>query len=113
MQDSHWDHKELDISSGSIQLKTSSDTKKSTEKQPLPSYQELREKAETDILKIGSYLKGKTEYEIEEKITKKRNDTFVPDSTEQYGLEPVLPLLDTYAQSALRRRIVHDQLDLV
>ena len=80
-------------------------------KQPLPNYKELREKAEIDQLKIGSYLKGKTEYEVEERIKKKQTDTCESDNIEQYDVEPVLPLLDMYAQRALRRRIVHDQLD--
>lgn len=57
-------------------------------------------------------MKGKTEYELEEKSTKKRDDTCVSDNME-HRPEPVLPLLDAYAQSALRRRIVHDQLDRV
>lgn len=80
----------------------------------MPSYEELREKANVDMLKIGSYLKGKTEYEIDERIKKrKKDDGGLIDITEQNASDPVLPLLDTYAQGALRRRIVHDQLDRV
>ena len=63
-------------------------------------------------MKIGSYLKGKTEYELEEKSKKKHDDKSVSDTMEHHPA-PVLPLLDACAQSALRRRIVHDQLDRV
>ena len=80
-------------------------------KKPLPSYEELRDRAEVDMLKLGSYLKGKTDYEIEEKIKNKHVDK--ADSEKQNPPIPVLPLLDNYAQGALRRRIVHDQLDRV
>ena len=81
------------------------------EKKPLPSYDELREKAEVDMLKINSYFQGKTEYTIEDKVRqKKKSDVIEPESQVDIP-EPVLPLLDKHAQGALRRKIVHDQLE--
>ena len=81
----------------------------------MPSYAELREKAEIDKLKIDSYFKGKTDYELEDKVKSKKKDKNVGDVDykEQNDSNHVLPLLDTHAQGALRRRIVHDQLDRV
>ena len=79
------------------------------DKKPLPSYDELREKAEVDMLKINSYFQGKTEYTIEDKVHQKKisnEPEFQVDNP-----EPVLPLLDKHAQGALRRKIVHDQLE--
>ena len=49
----------------------SKNSSKRDDKSPLPSYNELREKAEVDMLKINSYFKGKTEYTIEEKLNEK------------------------------------------
>ena len=91
----------------------SKNSSKRDEKSPLPSYNELREKAEVDMLKINSYFKGKTEYTIEEKLNEKKKSN-VPESLSQDNdPEPVLPLIDKHAQGALRRKIVHDQLERV
>ena len=89
--------------------------KESEKRQPVPSYEEIQEKAEVDMLKIGSYLKGKTEYQVEEKRKgkKKHESSCDIQGIEQETSEPVLPLLDSFAQGALRRRIFHDQLDSV
>ena len=106
------DQKELRNSSDSSKIENS-DVIGSEKKKPMPSYEELRENVEIDTLKIGSYFKGKTEYEIVEKTKsdKKNGNNSYLDDKEQHDSDHVLPLLDTYAQGALRRRIVHDQLD--
>ena len=81
------------------------------DKKPLPSYDELREKAEVDMLKINSYFQGKTEYTIEDKVNQKKKLNVIEPESLVDNPEPVLPLLDKHAQGALRRKIVHDQLE--
>ena len=49
------------------------ETLRTTEKRPMPSYDALREISETELLKVGSYLKGKTEFEIADKNNLKKN----------------------------------------
>ena len=96
-------------------------TSNSQTKGPSPNYEEIQEKAEIDMLKIGSYFRGKTEYEIEEKSRKKesgiksKQEQFLDKSKEDacMAVDHILPLVDCHAQGALRRRIVHDQLDRV
>ena len=77
----------------------------------MPSYDELREKAEVDMLKINSYFQGKTEYAIEDKVHQKKKSKVLEPEFQVDNPEPVLPLLDKHAQGALRRKIVHDQLE--
>ena len=78
----------------------------------MPSYDQLRQKTEVEMLKTSSYFKGKTEYSVEDKRNEiKKNKVLEANTTEE--LEPILPLLDKHAQGALRRRIVHDQLERV
>lgn len=83
-----------------------------TVKSPLPSYDEIRRKSEVEMLKISSYFKGKTEYTVEDKGNENKKDK-VSEVKTTAEPEPILPLLDKHAQGALRRRIVHDQLERV
>ena len=59
-----------------------------------------------DNLKLGAFLSGRTEYEESKvEIVEKENGSGDPT--------PRVPLVDKHAQGALRRKIVHDQLDRV
>jgi len=79
-------------------------------------FEKLREEAEVERLKIASYFKGKTEFEKEDrpKVRPSSKVAKVPEIEERSDqVEPRIPLIDKYAQGALRRRVVHDQLDRV
>ena len=70
-------------------------------------YKELRKETVVENLKLGAFLSGRTDYtESKEKVVES-----------QLGADddpkPNIPLLDKHAQGALRRKIVHDQLDRV
>ena len=68
--------------------------------------QQLRKETVDDNLKLGAYLSGKTEFdESKVEIVEKENGSD--------DLQPSVPLVDKHAQGALRRRIVHDQLNRV
>ena len=69
---------------------------------PLPDYATLREEAKKADFKVRAYYQGKTAYEDGGSINISETDN---NST------PVLPLVDTHAQNALRRRIVLDRLN--
>jgi len=69
----------------------------------LPDYEQLKKDAENQELKIVSYIQGKTECESPEIVSK-------DDSSDRLVS---IPLVDKHAQGALRRRIVHEQLDRV
>lgn len=70
---------------------------------------ELREESELEMLKMSSFLRGRTEYNAVGSEEKERND----DDDDGGSQGPNLPLVDRVAQVALRRRIVHEQLDRV
>jgi hypothetical protein len=70
----------------------------------LPDYEQLKKDAEKQELKIVSYLQGKTDCETPEIVS---NDDNSSDRLVS------IPLVDKHAQGALRRRIVHEQLDRV
>ena len=68
--------------------------------------QKPREEKVEDNRKLGAFLSGRTEYEESKvEILEKQNGSD--------DLQPSVPLLDKHAQGALRRKIVHDQLDRV
>lgn len=85
-----------------------SPVEKAATSKPLPSYDELKKQSETELLKVGSFLKGKTEIVIHEKNTDKKSDA---GSVDEGEVLVNVPLIDKHAQGALRRRIVHDQLE--
>ena len=97
-EDKDWDESELGVTH---------EPRENSEKSP---YEKIREDAEVERLKISSYFKGKTEFEQEVKSVRKKGAEIQEQSTQ---FEPKLPLVDKYAQGALRRRVVHDQLDRV
>ena len=74
---------------------------------PLPSYEELKKQSEKDLVKVGSFLQGKTMVVIQEKKPS------VGSSDDPADAEDLIkvPLVDKHAQGALRRRVVHDQLE--
>jgi len=76
-------------------------------KQPMPNYEDLKKEVTTDLLKVSSYFKGKEMYN--EDISKKK-DIIDKENDDDYD-EPRLPLVDKFAEVALRRRIVLDKLD--
>jgi len=76
-------------------------------------YDQLRLEAEVERLKISSFLQGKTEYDHQDPGKKKKGGKGGGAIRERETVEPRIPLVDKYAQGALRRRIVHDQLDRV
>lgn len=76
---------------------------------PLPSYDELQKEEEVNAAKISSFLKGKTVAEIREHKPMKKKKSEEPEAER----ETMIPLLDKHAQGALRRRIVHDNLERV
>ena len=80
-------------------------------------FEKLQQEALVERLKISAYLQGKTEFDKEDTITKKKSEKGrIKDIEERQNdpsLEPRIPLVDKYAQGALRRRIFHDQLDRV
>jgi len=80
----------------------------SNDKLPMPNYVDLQKEVETDMLKVSSYLKGKEVYE--EDIGKKR-EIVVKENEGDDEDEPRLPLVDKYAEVALRRRIVVEKLN--
>lgn len=68
--------------------------------------QHLRQETGVENLKLGAFLSGRTDYdESKVEIVEKQNESDDP--------RPCVPLVDKHAQGALRRRIVHDQLDRV
>ena len=71
----------------------------------LPDYEQLKNDAEEQKLKIGSYFKGKTDFEVSSGET-----TSGSEKSERFF---TMPLVDKHAQGALRRRIVNEQLDRV
>jgi len=74
----------------------------------------MRLEAAVERLKIASYLRGKTEYEQEEEPKNKIKEVGnIREREEAAAAEPRIPLVDKYAQEALRRRVVHEQLDRV
>lgn len=100
----------LKLSKADRKIDGTDETLRTTEKRPMPSYDALREISETELLKVGSYLKGKTEFEIADKNNLKKNKDLGPEEDECNSVS-TLPLLDRNAQGALRRRIFHDQID--
>jgi len=83
-------------------------------------FEKLQQEALVERLKISAYLQGKTEFDKEEKssgATKKKSEKGrikdIEERRNDPSLEPRIPLVDRYAQGALRRRIFHDQLDRV
>ena len=68
--------------------------------------QKPRQETVEDNLKLGAFLSGRTEYE-QSKLE------IVEKEGESDELLPSVPLVDKHAQGALRRKIVHDQLDRV
>ncbi|TRY63475.1 hypothetical protein TCAL_02092 [Tigriopus californicus] len=75
---------------------------------PMPNFHDIKEEVEEQSLKVNSFWQGKT---IIEKHVKKDEHNMEEDQ----NVEEVrfLPLVDRHAQGALRRRLVHDQLDRV
>ena len=68
--------------------------------------QHLRQETGVENLKLSAFLSGRTDYdESKVEIVEKQNGSDDP--------RPCVPLVDKHAQGALRRRIVHDQLDRV
>jgi len=79
-------------------------------------YEQLRLEAQIERLKINSFLQGRTEYDHMQMQDGKEGGKGESggDIRERETVpEPRIPLVDKYAQGALRRRIVHDQLDRV
>ena len=81
-------------------------------------FEKLQQEALVERLKISAYLQGKTEFDKEDSgATKRRSEKGPMKDIEERqndpSLEPRIPLVDKYAQGALRRRIFHDQLDRV
>ena len=82
-------------------------------------FEKLQQEALVERLKISAYLQGKTEFDKEDTsgATKRRSEKGPMKDIEERqndpSLEPRIPLVDKYAQGALRRRIFHDQLDRV
>ena len=72
----------------------------------ISDYEQLRKDAASQELKIVSYISGKTEIPNDADVLKSSNDENAERMTH-------LPLVDKHAQGALRRRIVHEQLDRV
>ena len=68
--------------------------------------QQLRKETVDDNLKLGAYLSGKTEFD-------ESNVEIVEKQSGSGDMQPSVPLVDKHAQGALRRRIVHDQLNRV
>ena len=75
----------------------------------LPDYNQLKKDAEEQELKIVSFIQGKSEIEHSEK-SEKVIESSNPERSDRYIS---MPLVDSHAQGALRRRIVHEQLDRV
>ena len=94
----------LKLSQADRKIDSTDDLLRTTEKRPMPSYDALREISETELLKVGSYLKGKTEFEIADKNNLKKNKDLGSEEDECNSVS-TLPLLDRNAQRALRRRI--------
>ena len=101
----------LKISKADRKIDGTDEPLRTTEKRPMPSYDALREISETELLKVGSYLKGKTEFEIADKNNLKNKD--LGSEEDECNSVSTIPLLDRNAQGALRRRIFHDQIDRV
>ena len=80
-------------------------------------FEKLQQEALVERLKISAYLQGKTEFDKEDTSTKKKSEKGrmkdIEERQNDPSLEPRIPLVDKYAQGALRRRIFHDQLDRV
>ena len=85
-------------------LRQNGEQKTGFPRKKLPDYEQLKKDAEKQELKIVSYFQGKTESETPEIVSK--------DSDNADRLISI-PLVDKHAQGALRRRIVHEQLDRV
>ena len=68
-------------------------------------HKELRKETVVENLKLGAFLSGRSEYtQSEEKLVESQSGA-------DDDPKPNIPLLDRHAQGALRRKIVHDQLD--
>ena len=80
-------------------------------------FEKLQQEALVERLKISAYLQGKMEFDKEDNSTKKKSEKGrmkdIEERQNDPSLEPRIPLVDKYAQGALRRRIFHDQLDRV
>lgn len=76
---------------------------------PMPNFQDLKAEVEEQALKVNSFWQGKTIIEKHVEADK------AMEGVSENGEEEVrfLPLVDRHAQGALRRRLVHDQLDRV
>ena len=87
----------------------------SNPRKKLPDYDQLKKDAEEQELKIVSFIQGKTDFEKPGKSEKSEKSDKVIESSnpEQFDRYVSMPLVDKHAQGALRRRIVHEQLDRV
>jgi hypothetical protein len=86
-----------------IDLREDNDGQGDAEPSAVESADKLFKEVSEQNAKFSSYLMGKTEYDASQMDIVEKADDEVP--------EAVLPLLDKHAQGALRRKIVHDQLD--
>ena len=84
-------------------LEENAEEKTGFPRKKLPDYDQLKKDAETQELKIVSYFQGKTDCEPSEVVSKDASSDRLVS----------IPLVDKHAQGALRRRIVHEQLDRV
>lgn len=104
-----------DEAEDSVHLGEAVDGGRNRELKPLPAtYDALREEAKLQQLKMMSYLQGKTEFFLDPEEAAAEPVKVVRDDDGSPSMQPVvLPLVDKYARNALRRRIVHDQLNRV